>query len=220
LDPSDYAIGTGISSWTDRANVSGAQTQGTGVNQPTYVASVAGLNNTPAATFDGTDRMSAANTIDLSSGYTIVCAIRSATLADWRGIIRVASAESTGTDGIVLYYNLNGEIVVAGADAATWYRITSSGQITANTSYVISLRCSGTSGSLSLRVNGSAVSLGALTGAFAMPLASSRLYIGRGWNSSFVNGTQGAHVIYSRSLSDADVLTPERYVGARRGIVF
>lgn len=220
LAASDYTIATGISSWTDRAAVSGNATQGTAANQPAYTASVAGLNNTAAATHDNTDRLVAANTIDLSAAYTIVRVLRTATLASWHGLARVAAAEATGTDGICVYVNASGVITLAPADATAWYRETSAGALASNTSYVLSVRCSGTSASLSLRLNGSSIALGSLFGTFAMPAASSKIFLGCGWNNGRFVGNDGGTAVYNRSLSDAETLRVERYFGARRGIVF
>lgn len=193
--------------------------QATGANQPLYSSSLAALNNLPGFTHDSTDRLVSSVGVDASAGYTFVTAFRTGTLANWQGLLRLALAEATGTDGVCLYTDGFGGATVAAADATAWYRTLASGVFSSSTTYVVSLRCSGSPGSISLRVNGSPIALGAAVGTFSMPSSGSKFVLGGGWNNGRFVGSWRGLVGYVGALSDELTSELEHYFADPLGLV-
>lgn len=226
LSDSDYTFGVDplVSALADRAGVSGTQSQATGANQASYSASIAGLNNTRGMVYDGARYYDGANAFDLSQGLTVIRALRITSLAagNYPGIFRLAKAAGTGgggADGIVSYTGNGGAIVVGSPNATTWWKQTANSVVVVNTAYILSVTVTA-GGAVTLRKNGASVSFTTSSGSVVLPDAnSSRLFLGRGWNStSLLVGEDGGAIVVARALDATELLTAERYLAARRGI--
>lgn len=216
--------GSPVSAWASRIVGGGSVTQSTGVNQPGAPAACSRLKNQLALVHDSTDRLFGDTDVNLSSAWTFFSAFDVDALKNEHGLFRVAASESSGGGGICIYAVSDGRLVVASANTS-WYRVATSG-ITANTAHVILASCDGTSGGIVIEVGTigggsitwSTLSLGALSGTFAMPAASGdRLVCGGGWSSagSFFAGRRAEDALWSRVLSAAEKSLVREYAATR-----
>jgi hypothetical protein len=145
--------------------------------------------------------------IDLSAGWTLVSVLRFGALRNWTGIARVSTGETTGagaSDGVVLYADSGGGLVIASPNASSWFRTMTS--VSSNTSYAFVATCSGSSASIVIErgtisggsITWSTLSLSALSGTFGMPSSTGRyLQPGGGWN------TAGSQLVGDLALTGA-----------------
>src|SRR5574343_686239 len=146
------ASGSPVSSWAARGSNATA-TQGTAANRPSAPAANAGLGNKLALGFDGTDTLVSDTALDLSAAWTLVSVVRLGTLRNWVGLARVSTGEATGAagaDGVVLYADVSGGLVIGSPDAGTWYRLASGSTLASGTSYALIATCSGTGASVTI----------------------------------------------------------------------
>jgi hypothetical protein len=229
FDATIGTTGSPVSAWVAR-DATATATQGTVANQPAAPASNANLGNEMAMLFDGSDIVASGTAIDLSAGWTLVSVFRTdATLRSWSGISRVSIGEtsgSAGTDGVVIYGDVSGVIVVGSPDATAWYYTTSAGTLLSSTSYAIVATCSGSSASIVLNrgvISGGSITwstptLGALAGSFAMPSATGRyLFPGGGWNSASARtvGSVALNAAVGRAVSADELASLKGYLQAR-----
>lgn len=195
FDGAGTTTGSPVSAWSASGS-SAVAVQATGANQPAAPAVNANLGGELALAFDGTDIVVSNTAIDLSAGWTIVSVLRTGTLRNWVGLARVSTGEATGAagaDGVVLYADVSGGLVIGSPDAGAWYRLASGGTLAGNTSYALIATCSGTGASVTIErgvisggsISWSTVTLGATVGTFAMPAATGRyLQPGGGWTNA------------------------------------
>lgn len=210
----DHGIpGSPVSAWASRVGGSSA-TQGTGVNQPSAPAACSRLRNRLALGFDGTDRLRDSADLDCSAAWTVVRVFDLDALKNEHGLFRLAASESSGGGGVCCYAVLDGRLVV-GSASTSWYRVITPG-LAANSAYALLASCSGTSASLSVElglisggtITWTAQTLGALSGTFAMPAATTeRVVVGGGWSSSssFLSGRSAVEAWWTRVLSAGEV---------------
>ena len=193
FDATDGTSGSPVSAWTARGATATA-TQGTVAKQPAAPAVNVNLGNELACAFDGGDILVSGTEIDLSAGWTLVSVLRFGALRNWTGIARVSTGETTGagaSDGVVLYADSGGGLVIASPNASSWFRTMTS--VSSNTSYAFVATCSGSSASIVIErgtisggsITWSTLSLSALSGTFGMPSSTGRyLQPGGGWNTA------------------------------------
>ena len=195
FDGAGTTVGSPVSSWSASGS-SAVAVQAMGANQPAAPAVNANLGGELALAFDGTDIVVSNTAVDLSAGWTLVSVVRLGTLRNWVGLARVSTGEATGAagaDGVVLYADVGGGLVIGSPDASTWYRLVSGGTLASGKSYALIATCSGTGASVALErgeISGGSISwstatLGPTVGTFAMPAATGRyLQPGGGWSSA------------------------------------
>ena len=195
FDATDGTSGSPVSAWTARGATATA-TQGTVAKQPAAPAANVNLGSELACALDGGDILVSGTEIDLSAGWTLVSVLRFGALRNWTGIARVSTGEMTGagaSDGVVLYADSGGTLVIASPNASSWFRATGAGAASSSTSYAFVATCSGSSASIVIErgtisggsITWSTLSLGALTGTFGMPSSTGRyLQPGGGWTNA------------------------------------
>lgn len=228
FDGAGGTTGSPVSAW-NASGSSAVATQGTGANQPAAPAVNANLGNELSLAFDGTDILVSNTGVDLSAGWTLVSVFRTGTLRAWVGVIRVSIGETTGTtgaDGLCIYGDAAGGLVIGSPDASSWFRLASGGTLVANTSHAFIATCSGSSASIAIErgvisggsISWSTVTLSALTGSFAMPSASGRyLQPGGGWNSAGARlvGDLAQQGAIGRVITAGELATLKSYLAAR-----
>lgn len=218
-------VGSPVSAWAASGS-SAIGVQATGANQPAAPAVNANLGGELSLACDGTDSVVSDTAIDLSAAWTLVSVLRTGTLRNWVGIARHSTGELTGwgaADGVVLYADAVGTLVIGSPNASSWYR-TSSGMLAANTSCAFIASCSGTSASIVIEkgvisggsISWSTVTLGALTGTFGMPSATGRyLQPGGGWTDTRCRlvGDLALSAAVGRVLTAGETTSLKSYLG-------
>lgn len=213
--------GSPVSAWASIVAGGGSLTQGTVASQPAAATACARLNNHLALTYDGGDRLYGNAALDLSAAWTFFSAFDVGALKNEHSVLRVADTELSGTPGgLCIYAVLDGRLVV-GNVATTWTRVCTSG-LTANTAHVLLASCDGTSGGITIElgvIGGGSIAwttltLGALSGSFAMPASTGQKFCsGAGWSSasSLFIGQIADQAIWGRVLSAGEKSSLKTY---------
>ena len=217
-DPGDT---TAIVSTGDQSGNGLTISQGTSANWPHVITADSSLNNQQTADFDGGDYLASSANIDLSTAYTIivVCKIDTVGASINNGIIRIAGAITTGSNGFCVYADLTGKLYVGDVAGTTFYQQFDEKYQTG--AYVYTFRCDGTAAGRVVRRNGSVLTAdnNLNPGSFVMP-AANKLFVGAGWNSAAgrIDGKISEVICYAATRSDAECTRLEQYLGARYGI--
>lgn len=228
FDGAGTTTGSPVSAWSARGS-SAVAVQATGANQPAAPSVNANLGGELALAFDGTDTLTSDTAIDLSAAWTLVSVLRFGTLRNWVGISRVSLTDVTGAgaaDGVVLYGDSSGGLVIGSPNASSWYRTMAASSIASNTSYAFVASCSGTSASIVVErgtisggsITWSTLSLGALAGTFGMPSATGRyLQPGGGWTDARARlvGDLALTGAIGRVITAGELSTLKSYLQAR-----
>lgn len=205
LDATDSATVTtvngAVSSWASKAGT-GTATQGIAANRPTYTT--AGRNGKNVISFDGTNDFLTSSTLSINQPFSIVFA----------GFQATQSANSqyvcdggTSTTRVVLAWNATGGAVGRLFMFCGTIVSPGSGQQAFGEWAVSSAVFNGASSQL--RVNGSQIATGNPGSTAITALTLGARYTG---DSLFV-GDWGAFLVYSRALSETELLRVERYLG-------
>jgi len=233
LDASDITKltrdGTAVTAWASGVG-SASVTQGVTNNAPTYESSVAGLNNKPALSFNGTNNILLNTSTGLFAtgepAMTLIVAHRPAIATGSRCLFDIAQSSSylgTGTIrrffSVAVYGSPGHPYWAFGGRDATYANSATS----ANTAYVHSLVLpSGNSSATNPTYyrNGTSSARTSAGADGSVTFTPDRFSIGSSSQgvSEFYSGHIAEVLFYSRALSDAERLRIERYLGAKYGI--
>lgn len=201
-----------VSAWADQSGNSRHASNGTAAQQPTYVASVAGIGNRPALSFDGGDVL-ATSAFDMPRAMT--CFVVQGSLTA-RGML----VEHGNGDGFYMYADGNAAAAIFGATGAGFHRSFQSPPTTwavANSQIATSYNESAVP---VLRTGRTALSTTSTDGvAQAAQTRSKAMTIGARTGPALAHNGQIAEVIlYSRALTAGEIATVEGYLLARYGV--
>lgn len=205
------SIGTGVSAWADQSGAGNSVTQGTGANQPAFIAN--GLNGKPVV------RFTAASSHFLAKASTnLFGAGNFSILMTWKWSAAATRQVAFGNTDTVNGGALLGTSEAAGVKRTIGY--VASGDVTGGnattTAETWSVIFSGGT-SNAMRVNRATQ---ALTGSFGLanPGASAAIRFGS-YNGSnlFLDGDIAEVVAYTRALSAAENVLIENYMATRWG---
>lgn len=227
FDGAGTTAGSPVSSWAARAPSTATALQATGANQPSAPAAVASLKNQLALGFDGTSDIMVSDTAIALPTFTFATVIKTGTLKNYTGLLRVAPTETTGGVGSWCVYSKADGMIEYGNGTLTWFRTSSStGVLASSTAYALIMTSDGTSGGTVLQrgtisggsISWSTIAFGAVSGSFAAPSGTNYLQPGGSFNAAATSRFVGDLALYGavgRVISAGEEASLKSYLQSR-----
>jgi hypothetical protein len=215
--------GAAVSAWNDQSASVNNLSQGSATLRPLYIANC--INGRPCLRFDGTnDVMQSAAAVDFTTSYSMFIVTRNRTRKNFNGIVRVAPAVTGVTDVMTIYWqqgttDANSGNLVWTANTATTVSSAQgngAGPPTGGTMLLSGIITN--AATFAIRMNGATILSSYNVGSNIVPATAQTLWLGTGYNASYLDGDIAEVIVVQASVSNTDRDMIEAYLASKYGI--